>query len=263
MQAQGKTSITSRLNLPGRYAWCLAESIGPLNLLYIIYTLPSKLHPTPASSTSILLTGLPIQNELLALLYILHYLNRALITPLLAPSMSPIHATVALSMATFQFLNSSNIAGWLCYSTLSQNPEKTVYPPLILLGLTLYFLGLSLNISAEHGLFDLRRGAAKRKAKSEGKAVVTYEKVYVIPPAEGLYKHVLYPHYTAEWVEWIGYWIFGGAVGLGWATPAGWFVVAEVAAMLPRAVDGKRWYKGQFGERAVAGRSAVVPWSWF
>jgi 3-oxo-5-alpha-steroid 4-dehydrogenase 1 len=255
----GKTSILSRFNLPGRFAWMLAESVGPLNLLFIIYTLPRKLHPPPSSPTSFLFTGLPAQNELLGLLYVAHYINRACVTPLLAPSMSPIHVGVAFLMATFQFLNSSNIASWLCYSTLSVSPDKTVYPPVLLLGLVLFLTGLALNISAEHTLFSLRRGAAVRKAKSEGKAVVSYEKVYVIPPAEGLYARILYPHYAAEWFEWIGYWVFGGAVGLGWETPAMWFVVAEVASMAPRAVEGKKWYVRRFGEGRVGRRGAVVP----
>jgi 3-oxo-5-alpha-steroid 4-dehydrogenase 1 len=255
----GKTSILSPLNLPGRLAWILAESVGPLNLLFIIYSLPSKLHPVPNSPTSVLFTGLPVQNELLAALYILHYLNRALITPLLAPSLSPIHVVVSVFMATFQFLNSSNIASWLCYSAQAQSPDSTVYPPLVLLGLTLFLAGFALNISAEHTLFSLRRGAATRKAKSEGKATVSYDKVYVIPPAEGVFTRILYPHYAAEWVEWLGYWIFAGAVGLGWGTPAAWFVVAEVASMLPRAVQGREWYVGKFGEGRVVGRKAVLP----
>ena len=258
----GKTSITSRLNLPGRYAWSLAESIGPANLIFILYRLPWKLHPRPWSDSSIIGTGLPAQNEVLGLLYMLHYLNRAILTPLFfAPSMSPIHAGIASMMSTFQFMNSSNIACWLVYSTIDQDVSAVNYP-LAVLGLSLFLLGLQGNILAEHKLFELRRGAAKRKAKSEGKAVVSYEKVYVIPPAEGFYTYFLYPHYTLEWVEWIGYWVFGGAVGLGWNTPAMWFVLGEVSSMLPRAVDGRKWYEKKFGEKRVAGRGGALPVSW-
>lgn len=115
---------------------------------------------------------------------------------------------------------------------------------------------------AEHQLFDLRRGAAKRKAKSEGKAGVSFEKVYVIPPKEGLYKYILYPHYTLEWLEWTGYWVFAGAVGLGWDTPAAWFVAAEVTSMLPRAVEGRKWYAGKFGEKRLERRGGALPVSW-
>lgn len=259
----GRTSTKSIFNLPGRYAWSIAESVGPINLIFILYRLPSKLHPTPASSTSFLFTGLPAQNEILGMLYVLHYLNRAIVTPLFfAPSISPIHPIVAIMMSTFQFMNSSNIACWLVYGTAEQDDNATVYPPVVFLGILFFLLGLGGNIMAEHQLFDLRRGAAKRKAKSEGKAVVTFDKVYVIPPKEGLYKYILYPHYALEWLEWTGYWIFGGAVGLGWSTPALWFVIAEIASMLPRAVDGRKWYAKRFGEKRIEGRGGALPVSW-
>jgi 3-oxo-5-alpha-steroid 4-dehydrogenase 1 len=258
----GKTSTISALNLPGRYAWSIAESTGPINMLFILYNLPEKLHPRPSHDSSFAGTGLPAQNEILGLLFILHYLNRALITPLFfAPSMSPIHAIVASIIATFQFMNSSNIACWLVYSTLDQDVHAANYP-LALIGVLLFLLGLQGNIMAEHKLFDLRRGAAKRKARSEGKAVVTYDKVYVIPPTEGFFKYNLFPHYTLEWLEWTGYWIFGGALGLGWNTPALWFLIAELSSMMPRAVDGRKWYAGKFGEKRLGGRGGVLPVSW-
>src|ERR1700761_444531 len=80
LQAMGKTSITSRFNLPGRFAWVAAELIGPVNLIYILSALPSTLKPPPEAATSFLGTGLPAQNEILACLYLLHYVNRALVS---------------------------------------------------------------------------------------------------------------------------------------------------------------------------------------
>lgn len=297
LQYMGKTSTVSRLNLPGRYAWAAAELVGPLNMLYIIYNLPSKLNPPPTSSSSILGTGLPFKHELVASLYLLHYLNRAFITPIfLAPSMSPIHASVAIMMVIFQFTNSSCIASWLVYSASAVNgqdrnslPEvarrnyqqilRAILPgttassdpshsstlltsPIIALGLVLFALGLLGNILSENALFDLRRGAAKRKAKSEGKARVTYDKVYVIPPAKGWFKYILSPHYVTEWVEWLGYWVLAGGLGLGWNTPALWFLVNELVTMSPRAVTGRRWYVEKFGKRAVGGRGGILPVEW-
>lgn len=270
----GRTSSpTSRLNLPGRYAWAVAESVGPLNMLFIIYTLPSRLHPPPESSASLLGTGMPfLYHELLALLYLIHYLNRAIITPLfLAPSMSPIALPISVSMAMFQFVNSSCLACWIVYdaafsTTFPSNPtaksSASLLLPLLPL-LLLFTLGLTSNILAEHTLFSLRRASALRRAKSEGKPLHTklsYHKVYVIPESKGWFRYTLYPHYAGEWVEWIGYWAVGGMAGMGWwGTPAWWFVVLEVATMAPRAVDGARWYRDRFGGSGVAGRWAVVP----
>lgn len=263
------SSPNSRLNLPGRYAWAIAESVGPLNMLFIIYTLPARLSPPPASTASVLGTGMPfLYHELLALLYLVHYLNRAIITPLfLAPSMSPIALPVALSMALFQFTNSSCLACWLVYhasanSTSSPTTSPTLFSSLLPLApLLLFFLGLYSNISSEQTLFKLRRSAALRRAKSEGKPLhnLSYYKVYVIPEAKGWFKWVLYPHYVMEWVEWTGYWLLGGVAGLGWATPALWFLINEVGTMAPRAADGKGWYETRFGRRAVGARKALVP----
>lgn len=259
----GKTSTESRFNLPGRYAWCVAEVVGPLNMLFVIYSLPSTSRATVASGSSIFGTGLPFTHELLAMLYVLHYINRAFITPIFyAPSMSPIHAGVALSMAMFQYMNSACLASWLTYSAsnYSRTSTSSIFGSLI--GLTLFAVGLYGNISAEHALFSLRRAAAKRKARSEGKATITYDKVYVIPPVEGWFKQILYPHYVCEYLEWTGYWIIGGSLGLGWNTPALWFLINELSTMTPRAVTGRKWYAGKFGAKAVAGRGGVAPVSW-
>ena len=273
----GKTSSSSPIfNLPGRYAWSIAELVGPLNLVYILYSLPLRLPPLSTTTTSIsprtglFGTGLPITHEILGLLYVLHYVNRAVISPLfMAPSMSPIHLIVAVFMAVFQFMNSTSLGGWICYdaqrqaSSLSLSKvDARLISPLSIVGMTVFVAGLAGNIAAEWHLFDLRIGAAKRKAKKEGKATVTYDKVYVIPEAKGLFKYVLFPHYSLEWLEWAGYWILGGAWGLGWswqASAALMFLVNEVFTMSPRAYNGVGWYAKKFGKRAVSGRKAVIP----
>lgn len=270
----GRTSSpsTSVVNLPGRLAWSVAESVGPTNLIYILYSLPRHLHPLSSTTTTIMPntgvfgTGLPLTHELIGLLYILHYVNRAIISPwFAAPSMSPIHLSVAIMMALFQYMNSTSLGGWICYSAqqrASVSDPSLLASPLSILGIILFITGLVGNISAERHLFSLRRGAAKRKAKSEGKATITYDKVYVIPEANGLFKHVMYPHYSLEWLEWTGYWILGGAWGLGWSwgkSAALMFLVNEFATMTPRAYEGVGWYEKRFGKRAVAGRKAVLP----
>lgn len=259
----GKTSTNSRFNLPGRYAWAAAELVGPINLIYILAALPSKLKPPPDAATSWLGTGLPAQREIMACLYILHYLNRALLSPLVFnPSMSPIYPFVTVFMMVFQYCNSTSIATWLVYSAPSLDTETLSIVSLgSFVGITLFLLGLAGNIWTETRLYEMRRGAAKRRAKSEGKAVVTYDKVYVIPPAEGFFKHILYPHYVLEWLEWSGYWLLGGVWGLGWGnkSAAFWFLMCEFATMLPRAAVGRKWYEEKFGKRAVGGRAAAIP----
>lgn len=308
--------------------------------------------------------SLPLAHQILATLYLLHYANRAVVTPLfLALSISPIHAFVALSMVIFQFVNSSLLAAWLIYDAQYHHENNKEYPPLIstwsLIGLALFVGGMAGNIWAEGSLFTLRRREARarlqkrmrdgengdekssgdkdknrdtnitsdekvrardhidpatsatkktRKAatanantkpevriKSKEKEQLSYDKIYVLPPQTGLFKYILYPHYTLEWLEWIGYYLLAASWGLGYGlsfslpfpssnaaadyeissssmktnsgsqpdpaqySAALWFVVMEVSVMAPRAVGGLKWYRDRFGDGPVAGRKAVIP----
>ncbi|KAG6019852.1 hypothetical protein E4U41_003055, partial [Claviceps citrina] len=99
----GKTSVDSRLNLPGRVAWMLMEAPGFMVLLYVMRTLPQMEG----------IDDLPWQNRVLAGLFVIHYVYRALVFPLIQPSMSPIHILVALMALTFQVLNGLSIGAWL------------------------------------------------------------------------------------------------------------------------------------------------------
>lgn len=56
----GKTSVTSRLNLPGRLGWFTMEVPGFLTLLYMMRTLPA-IHG---------IEDLPWQNKVLAGLFV-------------------------------------------------------------------------------------------------------------------------------------------------------------------------------------------------
>ncbi|KAJ5281569.1 hypothetical protein N7478_006941 [Penicillium angulare] len=280
------------------------EIIGPINLIYNL------------SQASPSFTELPIQNQLVAALYCTHYLNRAIISPFFsAPSMSPIHFFIMASAMTFNWFNSSCISGWLRgfespiigYET---NGAQALDPYsfsfllvqiLPFFGTILFSLGMAGNIYSETTLFRLRRESAEQSAskKSDENSIsITdsdkntgnkFHKVYVIPPAEGVFQRILYPHYVFEWLEWVGFALAGTAVfplptagkstppplhPAPWITPAAWiahalgiplplpavlFVINAVTNMLPHARWGRKWYAEKFGEKVVAGRGAVVP----
>ncbi|KAH1512776.1 hypothetical protein KXW65_004694 [Aspergillus fumigatus] len=322
----------SWLNIPGKLGWFLMEIVGPANLLYILYKLPPALN----------ITSLPLSNKLVASLYVIHYVNRAIISPFFAaPSMSPMHASVVSMAVLFNWLNSTCLAGWLVgyhvpvlgYKTdgavsgapggPSSYSAATHFLPC--LGMVLFAAGMIGNIHSERTLFHLRREAAeKRDAAEKSDEDITqhgdedhptfiqasssssstdadananakgrknkYDKVYVIPPARGVFRSILYPHYAFEWLEWLGFSLVGTAIfpaaqALAYASPplhiAPWlkpaaalaetlqvplplpavvFVVNAVANMLPHARWGRKWYVEKFGEKAVAGRGAAVPW---
>ncbi|KAF7717380.1 Uncharacterized protein PECH_006682 [Penicillium ucsense] len=319
----GKTSLkSSPFNIPGRLAWFAMEIVGPVNLLYNLS------HTTPS------LAELPMINKLMVALYCTHYANRAIISPFFsAPSMSPIHAFVMCSAMLFNWFNSSCLSGWLAGYEIPIEGYRTngaqvmssstpFVPPtrlmvFIIAGTIIFFYGMAQNIRAETTLFRLRREEADRRAskrsdihsrdldrdhnpdlQKKDRNGNKYHKVYVIPPASGLFRYILYPHFVFEWLEWTGFALVGLAVfpltlsmkvgttttasaGVApalrpapWIIPVAWvadklglplplpavlFVINAVANMVPHARWGRKWYVEKFGAKAVAGRGAVVP----
>lgn len=256
----GKTSIDSRLNIPGKWGWFTMEAPGFLTLLYIMFTLPKQLG----------IESLPMTNWAMAGMFVVHYLYRAVLAPLvLNPSMSPMHPFVWVCALFFQLFNAISIGGWLAgYGpTTVQDWAGRLYT--IEIGMVLWGWGLLLNIYHDDDLREIRRAAARRqrkeaeeKAKAEGKSVEQIlesnkvDKVYMIPK-NGLFHFVLYAHYLSEWIEWFGFWLVGG---LREFTPGRSFVLNEVTSMLPRAIQGWYWYVEKFGREKVGKRKAIIPW---
>jgi 3-oxo-5-alpha-steroid 4-dehydrogenase 1 len=257
----GKTSITSRLNLPGRWGWFTMEIPGTLTLLYTVYSLPPHLGLT---------NPLPWGNKAMAAMFTIHYAYRAVLAPLLLnPSMAPIHLSVWLSALAFQVMNGLSIGGWLggYGPTTDAHWEGRILA--LELGMVVWGWGLLANWWHDDDLREIRRAASRREKQNEkdgatgaadgaGADSTTTTgaggKVYMLPK-NGLFHYVLYAHYFCEWVEWCGYWIFGGLA----CGPARTFVVNEVASMLPRAWNGWYWYVDRFGRDKVGNRKAVIP----
>lgn len=173
--------------------------------------------------------------------------------------MSPIHLSVWLSALSFQLINATAIGGYLAsYGPLTTADwaGRAVY---IEFGMMIFFVGLAGNIYHDDELREIRRAVARNvkrreEARGEGQKGKGVDKVYMMPE-NGLFRMVLYPHYFCEWIEWTGFWMIGG-----WScVPARTFMLNEIATMLPRALQGKRWYLERFGAEKVAGRKAVVP----
>ena len=175
--------------------------------------------------------------------------------------MSPMGPLVWASGLAFQLLNGIGIGGWLGGFGPTTQEEWTGAAPRIEVGMMVWALGLMLNMWHDDELREIRRAAArdqkKRKNAKDGdeKDSKRVDKVYMIPQ-NGLFRVVLYPHYLVEWIEWCGFWIVGGLA----CFPARTFVMNEIATMLPRAWQGKRWYLERFGKERVEGRQAVIPW---
>ncbi|KAL9097211.1 MAG: hypothetical protein Q9165_000638 [Trypethelium subeluteriae] len=235
---QGKTSVESRWNIPGKIAWITMEAPGFITLLYIMYSLPKELN----------LESLPWGNWTMAGLFTIHYLYRAILSPFLNLSMSPTHVFVWASALSFQLINATCIGGWL-----GGHGPTTVYDwagrlYMIEIGMVIWGWSFLANIYHDDDLREIRRAAARKqereaekrreegKGKGKGETTQGVEKIYMLPK-NGLFGFVLYAHYLCEWVEWAGFWMIGG-----WdCVPARTFLLNEISTMLPRALQGKRW----------------------
>ncbi|KAK8180375.1 3-oxo-5-alpha-steroid 4-dehydrogenase-like protein [Phyllosticta capitalensis] len=261
---QGKTSIESRWNLPGKWAWFTMEIPGFITLLYIMWSLPRELG---------LDEPLPWGNWTMAGMFTVHYIYRAILSPLvLNPSMSPIHPLVWASAIAFQLCNAISIGGWLGGHGPRTPLDWAGHLYHAEVALVLWIWALLANMYHDDDLREIRRAAARRSRKAvverlraEGKPVddaavdrecakTSVDKVYMIPK-NGLFGYVLYAHYLCEWVEWAAFWWVGG-----WScVPARAFLLNEISTMLPRALAGRRWYADKFGEDKLEGRKAVIP----
>ncbi|KAL5401911.1 hypothetical protein PMIN03_011125 [Paraphaeosphaeria minitans] len=244
----GKTSNTSRFNVSGKWGWAITESTGFVTLLYIMYTLPEQQG----------IKTLPWGNWTMAGCFVIHYVYRAILSPLfLNPSMSPMNPIICLGMALFQIFNAVSIGGWLAgYGPVTDQDWAGRYFSMEV-GLIIWAWGLLGNAFHDDDLREIRRSAdrkQRKEAEKTGRLADGVDKVYMIPK-NGLFRYVLYAHYFCEWIEWAGFWAIGG-----WKChPARTFLVNEIATMLPRALQGKRWYEGKFGKDKVGDRKAVIP----
>lgn len=178
--------------------------------------------------------------------------------------MAPLHVIVLAAGLVFQLFNATCLGSWLAaYGPTTAAAWEAQLglggTAQFVAGISVFYLGLTANYYHDEELRDIRRREERRRERvaaaaggKSGKEAV--ERHYSVPQA-GLFKVVLYPHYLSEWVEWLGFY-----AACGWScAPARAFLLNEVAAMLPRAVRGRRWYVERFGADKIGRRRAVIP----
>ena len=226
----------------GRLGWIVMEIVSPITFL-----LSASAGQDGLSITNI--RRLPLPSRILASLWVLHYTNRALISPIRAPSRSPTHISVVGSAIAFNLVN-----GYLNGTYLASLDPTAHFSWIYWLGVGLFAAGAAGNILHDEVLLRLRTlpAASPLSSKQEAHA-------YHIPHG-GLYSLISYPNYLCEWIEWFGYALATSALsGSFGRTPPWLFFAAEIASMLPRAVRGHSWYKRKFGKEYPAERKAIGP----
>lgn len=184
-------------------------------------------------------------------LFLAHYLNRAVIYPLLSPSSSPSHLLVLVSAATFNIANGSLQGKYIAELDVFDG-----FGRIGVFGILLTLLGFAGNVYHDSILFKIKREC------NGGYAI----------PQRGLFKHISYPNYfwwvlcvyqvtsltntTSEWIEWSGYALFTHSTSTN--DPPIMFIIALLATMAPRAYKGHQWYKSNF--KYPESRKIVIPW---
>jgi len=194
------------------------EIVAPLSFLYTFFKSPLSYYSPP-------LPPLFSPQTILALVYCIHYLNRAILSPLRTPSRSKSHIIVPLCAISFNIVNGSLMGSYLSspIARIFIGPHsfsrRSFY-----LGLALWALGFAGNIWHDEILLDIRR---KAKSKGKGKAteddsapddvdkanaphspkpkVKRVQPEYYAIPQGWLFDYVSYPNYLCEWLEWFGF----------------------------------------------------------
>ena|SRR5579862_643574 len=207
--------------IDGKVGWMTQEIIAPIAAIttFIAY----KLGGPPVSKGNVLLG-----------LFLVHYLNRAVISVLLSPHMRSTRIDTVLMSISFNVVN----GGWMGYDLGQLNGEPFIITPWTLLGFALFLGGWLANVSSDYHLQSIRR---KKQDRGE----------YVLPEW-GLYKYIVSPNYASEMVEWTGYALMMGKES-SWV-----FVLWTFCNLAPRARTNLYWYREKFGEK-VGNRKALIP----
>jgi 3-oxo-5-alpha-steroid 4-dehydrogenase 1 len=248
--------------IPGINSWIVMELVSPLSFAYTLVTSPLSISVPPAS--------LAHPATLLSALYILHYLNRSLISPFRISSRSKSHISVPLSAISFNVVNGCLMGTYLSSPSARSFLANAYSRPSFYVGLTLWALGFAGNIIHDEILLNIRRKSkAKGKVKDlgqvkEGTGTTEY---YGIPHGL-LYEYISYPNYFCEWIEWLGFAIAAAPIPELYTLPPSSyssslsppyiFLLSEVLLMFPRAWKGHKWYHARFPEYP-ARRKAVIP----
>jgi 3-oxo-5-alpha-steroid 4-dehydrogenase 1 len=162
----------SVLSVDGVKSWIVMELVSPLSFLVTAY-----LHPF-SPTTPLLLPSFSSSPAfgikpplILTALYLIHYLNRALISPLRSPSRSKSHLVVVACGIAFNLPNGFLLGAYLSSASaaayLTQNGAPS--SPRFWAGLAIWAAGFMGNVYHDEILLNIRRKAIA-KGKGQGAA---------------------------------------------------------------------------------------------
>jgi len=168
-------------------------------------------------------------------LFSLHYVNRALVFPFRLRTPGKRMPVVIMLLAVgFNLVNGSLLGIQL--GGRGEYPAPWFGDPRFLGGLALFLGGMALNWWADRRLIGLRKPG---------------ETGYLIPRG-GLFERVSCPNHLGEIVEWAGFAL------MTWSLPGFAFAFWTAANLVPRSLAHHRWYRATFAGYPST-RKAVLP----
>eukprot|EP01113_Clastostelium_recurvatum_P042955 TRINITY_DN7028_c0_g1_i2.p1 TRINITY_DN7028_c0_g1~~TRINITY_DN7028_c0_g1_i2.p1 ORF type:complete len:266 (+),score=42.89 TRINITY_DN7028_c0_g1_i2:26-823(+) len=219
----------------GRYMESSSFTISPSLGWFIMESPTLFLMPYLYYIGDPVLTSAPLQRILLVL-FLVHYVNRTVLQPLFHPNknaVTPMHILVVALAFIFQLGNTYFIGrGLFTFG----NTASDVNSPFFFIGVTLFVIGMVINLWADRHLRWLRNQPGDR---------------YKLPRG-GLFDYISCPNYFGETVEWCGYALAAGSTG-AWL-----FELWTVANLLPRAISHHKFYRQKF-KGYPPNRKAMIP----
>ncbi|KAJ1667310.1 hypothetical protein IW140_001955 [Coemansia sp. RSA 1813] len=255
-----QTSYTGIFAINGRAAWIVMELVSPLALMYS-YFVQDPVSVFPGELLPIAQQGVSEGSTVLIYLWVVHYLNRAIVYPLRQPCRKSMHVGIMLCACAFNIVNGYLNGRWL--ATAGHETAPSVWGWRFVLGVMLFVAGFAGNIHHDNILMRLRSkpngktsgsstfepdatdASSKNKPKGSGSSK------YSVPHGS-LFTLVSCPHFLCEIVEWTGFAVASGS-------PAAWtFVLNVLCNLAPRAYFIHKWYAHTFPTYPRS-RKAMVP----
>ncbi|KAJ8246154.1 hypothetical protein GJAV_G00264230 [Gymnothorax javanicus] len=217
----------------GRYATALSAHciMIPARMAWLIQELPSFLVPVALIWGSG--SNFGTAHCLLSGTFCVHYFHRSFIYPLLTKGRPfPLRTVIA----AFIFCTANGYLQGHYILHCGQYDASWLTDIRLPIGLTLFLLGMAINIHSDHILRNLRNPGE-----------VTYK-----IPRGGMFEYVSSANYFGEIVEWYGFAI------ATWSLPALSFALLTMCFIGPRAYHHHRFYQEKF-EGYPRSRKALVP----
>jgi len=206
--------------VPSRIAWVVMES------------------PAVVAFVSVYVLGehaLALAPLTFAALWLVHYVHRAFIFPFRMRSANKTMPAFVMCMGLcFNGVNAYLNARWI--SELGVYPVAWLWGGVCIVGLSLFVVGMAVNLASDTHLLGLGRDAEGR---------------YQIPTSP-LFRWVSCPNYAGEVLEWTGWAI------ATWSLAGLAFAIFSACNLVPRALSHHAWYRERFADYPPK-RAAIIP----